>query len=349
MMRALSAAEAGQSKEFGGHRPQDRRRAHGCRPVGKGHFRCMRTLSAILLVALLGAAWYLYTPDLPRAALERRWAPSPSQFVEVAGVQLHIRDIGPRDGPAVLLIHGFGSSLHTWEAWAPLLDDRFRVVSLDLPGFGLTGPDPTGDYSDERSIAVLAALMDRLGVGEAAVIGSSMGGRIAWRFAAAEPARVSKLVLMAPDGFASMGREYNRAPERLPWMMRLLPYTAPKPLLRRTMQNAYAVSGTLTDAVVERYHAMLLAPGVRRAVLDRVLQARLLPPEPILRTIRAPVLLLWGERDGAVPASLAADYERVLPDTRTVILPGIGHVPMEEAPEASARALREFLKGEADS
>ncbi|MBC7431317.1 MAG: alpha/beta hydrolase, partial [Rubritepida sp.] len=87
----------------------------------------MKFALALLLVALLGAGWYLYNPDLPRAALERRWAPPPSQFIEAAGVRLHIRDTGLRDGPAVLLIHGFGSSLHTWEAWAPLLEDRFRV------------------------------------------------------------------------------------------------------------------------------------------------------------------------------------------------------------------------------
>jgi pimeloyl-ACP methyl ester carboxylesterase len=308
----------------------------------------MKIALALLLVALLGAGLYLYNPDKPRGLLERRWAPAPSQFVEVAGMRLHIRDTGPRDGPAVLLIHGFGSSLHTWEAWAPLMEKRFRMVALDLPGFGLTGPDPTGDYSDERSVAVLVALLDRLGIGQAAVVGSSMGGRIAWRFAAAEPARVSKLVLMAPDGFASFGREYGRTPERLPWLMRLLPYTAPKPLLERTMRNAYAVPGTLTDAVVERYHAMLLAPGVRRAILDRVLQTRLLQPEPILATIRAPVLLLWGEMDGAVPATHAVNYEQALPDARIVILPGIGHVPMEEAPETSARVLRAFLEGEAD-
>ncbi|WP_201445685.1 alpha/beta fold hydrolase [Belnapia sp. F-4-1] len=308
----------------------------------------MTVIAVMLGVLLVGGAIWLYNPDRPRAALERRWAPPPSQFVEAAGMRLHIRDIGPRDGPTVLLVHGFASSLHTWETWAPLLEDRFRVVSLDLPGFGLTGPDPTSDYSDERSIAVLAALMDRLGIGEAALVGSSMGGRIAWRFAAAEPARVSKLVLMAPDGFASLGREYGRAPERLPWLMRLLPYTAPKPLLRRTMQNAYAAPGVLTDAVVDRYHAMLLAPGVRRAILDRVLQTRLVPPEPILATIHMPVLLLWGERDGAVPASHASDYEHALPNARTVILPGVGHVPMEEAPEASARVLRAFLDGTAD-
>jgi pimeloyl-ACP methyl ester carboxylesterase len=302
-------------------------------------------IAVTLCVLLVGGGIWLYNPDLSRAAVERRWAQPPSQFVEAAGVRLHIRDTGPRDGPVVLLIHGFGSSLHTWDAWATLLEDRFRVVSLDLPGFGLTGPDPTGDYTDERSIAVLAALMDRLGIGQAAVVGSSMGGRIAWRFAAAEPARVAKLVLMAPDGFASPGRDYGSAPERLPLMMRLLPYTAPKPLLRMTMRNAYAVPGTLTDDVVERYHAMLLAPGVRRAILDRVLQTRLVPPEPILAKIRVPVLLLWGELDGAVPASHAADYLRALPDARSVILPGIGHVPMEEAPEASARALRAFLDG----
>src|SRR4051812_2923077 len=160
--------------------------------VGMG--RAVTIIAVVLGVLLLGGGILLYNPDQPRAALERRWAPPPSQFVDAAGMRLHIRDTGPRDGPPVLLIHGFGSSLHTWEAWSPLLDGRFRLVSLDLPGFGLTGPDPTGDYSDERSITVLAALMDRLGIGEAAVVGSSMGGRIAWRFAAAEPTRVSKLV-----------------------------------------------------------------------------------------------------------------------------------------------------------
>ncbi len=323
-----------------GGRPRLRRGRAGA------SFARMTAALLALLAAVGGAGWYLYTPDLPRAALERRWAPPPSQFVEVLpGLRMHLRDTGPRDGPPVLLVHGFGSSLHTWEAWEPLLADRFRLIRMDLPGFGLTGPDPSGDYSDERSIAVLEALMDRLGVGRAAVLGSSMGGRIAWRLAAARPGRVERLVLMAPDGFASFGRTYNKAPERLPWLMRLLPYSAPKPLLRRTMQNAYAVDGALSDEVLQRYHAMLLAPGVRRAILERSLQTVLLPPEPILATIRAPTLLLWGELDRAVPARHAEDYLRALGDARAVVLPGVGHVPMEEAPEASARALREFLGG----
>ena len=304
----------------------------------------MKIASLLLLVGLLLGGWYLHDPDRPRAALEARWAAPPSRFVEVPGLRLHIRDTGPREAPAVLLLHGFASSLQTWEALAPRLEDRFRVIRLDLPGFGLTGADATGDYTDDRAIVVIEALLDRLGLERAAVVGSSMGGRIAWRFAAARPGRVSKLVLMAPDGFASEGRAYGQAP-RLPWMMRLLPYTAPRPLLRQAVAPAYADPAMVTDALVDQYREMLLAPGVRRAILARIEQTVLPEPAPLLRRVEAPVLLLWGERDGAVPASHAEDYLAVLGDARLVLLPGIGHVPMEEAPAATAAALRDFLGG----
>ncbi|MGK7863028.1 alpha/beta fold hydrolase [Falsiroseomonas sp. E2-1-a4] len=308
----------------------------------------MRTLiliSALLLAVLLVAAFWLYTPDRPRAALEARYAAAPSAFLEVEGVRLHLRDTGPRDAPALILLHGFGSSLHTWDEVAPLLEDRLRVIRLDLPGFGLTGADPSGDYSDPRAITLIAGLMDRLGVAQAHILGSSMGGRIAWRFAAAQPARVAKLVLMAPDGFAAPGNGYGAAPS-VPLLMRVLPYTLPERLLRASLAPAYGDPAALTQDRFERYREMMLAPGVRQAIVDRMAGHVLPPPEPILATIQAPVLLLWGERDGMVPASHAADYQRVLPDSRLVVLPGLGHVPMEEAPEAVAAALRGFLLAE---
>jgi pimeloyl-ACP methyl ester carboxylesterase len=296
----------------------------------------------LLALVILAAGWWLYTPDAPRAALEARWAAPPSRFVEAAGVRLHLRDTGPREAPAILFLHGFGSSLHTWDEVAAALEGEFRVIRLDLPGFGLTGPDPTGDYSDTRSGVVLAALLDALGVARAHVAGSSMGGRIAWRFAADHPARVERLVLMAPDGFASPGMEYGRAP-RIGLLMQALPYTLPRFVVKRGMAPAYGDPAALTEALVERYHAMLIAPGVRRAVLDRMRQHILVPPEPILARIAAPTLLLWGEKDAMVPATNAADYLRALPDARSVVLPGIGHVPMEEAPAATANAIRQFL------
>ena len=308
-----------------------------------GTMRRMLTAGLLILLVLLGGcAGWLYTPDRPRAALEARWAQAPSRFVEVAGLRVHLRDTGPRDGRPILFLHGFASSLHTWDEVAARLEADHRVIRFDLPGFGLTGPDPTGDYGDARSHAVIAAVMEALGVPRASLVGSSMGGRIAWSFAASQPARVDRLVLMAPDGFASPGFEYGRAP-RMPFAMRLLPYTLPRFMLEGGLRPVYGDPAVLTPALVDRYEAMMLAPGVRRAIIDRMGQHVLQPPEPLLARITAPTLLIWGERDRMVLPANAADYLRALPNARAVELPGIGHVPMEEAPEEVARLIRDFV------
>jgi len=299
-------------------------------------------VAGLLLAALLVGCASLYAPDKPRAELETRYAQPPSRFVQAAGVRLHVRDTGPKDAPAVLLLHGFGASLHTWEDWARLLEPGFRVVRLDLPGFGLTGPDPTGDYTDARTVEILSALMDELGIRRADVVGSSMGGRIAWVFAATAPERVGKLVLMAPDGFAGPGREHGKAP-KVPLVARLLPFVLPDRLLRPMLARAYGDPSVLTEAVYARYRDMLLAPGVRRAILARVGQSVLPEPEPLLRRIRAPTLLVWGEKDALVPFSNAADYAAALPDSATVSFPELGHVPQEEAPARSLGPVRAFL------
>jgi pimeloyl-ACP methyl ester carboxylesterase len=138
--------------------------------------RAVTTIAVLLGIVLLGGGFWLYTPDKPRAALEATYAAPPSTFVDISGVQFHLRDTGPRDAPPIIMLHGFGASLHTWEDWAALLEPNYRVIRMDLPGFGLTGADPTGDYTDARSIALLLALLDRLGVQRATFIGSSMGG-----------------------------------------------------------------------------------------------------------------------------------------------------------------------------
>ena len=304
----------------------------------------MTTVAIVVLLALLGGGW-LWTPDKDRAALEAKYSQG-SSFVDATGLRLHVRDSGPPAGkpgaPTVILLHGFGSSLHTWEPWAQALAGELRVVRFDQPGAGLTGADPTGDYSDERGMQVLLALMDRLGIARASLVGHSMGGRLAFRFAAAHPGRVNKLVLVAPDGFASPGFEYDKAPE-VPAVARLMRYALPKVLLRMSLEPAYADTRLMTEEIVTRYHDMMLAPGVRGALLARMAQMTLREPTAVLKTINAPTLLVWGDKDAMIPVANAQDYLRALPDARLVTLPGVGHLPHEEAPAASLPALVAFL------
>jgi len=317
-----------------------------------------------LAIVIAGALAWLYTPDKQGAALKAVYALPPSVFLELAGVRLHVRDTGPGAAPAVILLHGFGASLQTWEDWARDLergmvrDTRLcrarhkpvsssyperdhRVIRYDMPGFGLTGADPSGDYTDARSIAVLLALMDRLGVARASVVGNSVGGRIAWTFAALHPEHTDKLVLVSPDGFASPGLEYGVAP-KVPLMMRALPYVLPSFMLRASLAPAYANTDVVTDALFTRYRDMMLAPGVRGAIVRRMGQQALVDPVPLLKRIEAPTLLMWGEKDGMISFANSADYLRALPHGTLAALPGVGHLPQEEAP-ATVGILREFL------
>ena len=298
-------------------------------------------LAVPLAVLLTAAVAGLYTPDKPRRVLEAEYAGAPSRFLTVDGVRLHLRDTGPRQAPAVILLHGLGGSLQTWDSWAQDLERDHRVVRYDLPGFGLTGADPTGDYTDRRSIAVLLALMGRLGLARATIVGHSMGGRIAWTFAALHPDRVTRLVLVSPDGFASPGYRYGVAPD-VPLMMRALPYVLPTSMFRASLASAYANPAVLTGPLFTRYRDMMLAPGVRRAILARMRMVILVDPVPLLERIRCPTLLLWGERDGMIPFANADDYVRALPHATLAPLPGVGHIPQEEAP-ASVGVLRDFL------
>jgi pimeloyl-ACP methyl ester carboxylesterase len=303
-------------------------------------------ISGALLALLVVLGLWLWTPDRDRATLDARYLAAPGDLIEVAGLTLHVRDSGPRDAPPIILLHGFGASLHTWEPWAHLLSDRYRVIRFDLPGSGLSPPDPTGDYSDERSMQLLAALMDRLGVAHATLVGNSMGGRIAWSFAAHRPERVERLVLISPDGFASPGFEYLKKTQ-VPASVRLMRYILPKPLLRLSLAPAYADPHVLTDELTDRYYDLMLAPGARAAMIERMQQVVLSDPRPWLARISAPTLLLWGEQDRMIPFSNAADYVKAIPNVTLVALPGVGHLPQEEAPERSAAALRAFLESPA--
>lgn len=296
------------------------------------------------MTSLAAMSWWLWTPDRDLAWLRQKYLLNAGDLITVAGTTMHVRDTGPRNAPALILIHGFGSSLQTWDAWAAVLEADHRVIRFDLPGSGLSTPDSSGSYVDARSVELLLALQDHLQLPSTSIMGHSIGGRIAWTFAARHPERVEKLVLVAPDGFASPGFAYNEAPA-IPSVLKLMRYVLPKPLLRLNLAPAYADPAKLTDALTVRYHDLLLAPGAREAMLMRMQQTMLVDPIPMLARVSAPTLLVWGEQDAMIPVANSADYLKAIKDARLLSIPHAGHLPHEEAPERAIGAVRAFLDG----
>lgn len=187
-------------------------------------------------------------------------------------------------------------------------------------------------------------LLDTLELSRPTLVGNSMGGRLAWMFAAAHPERVDKLVLISPDGFASPGLEYGKAPT-VPAMVSLMRYELPRSMLAPNLAAAYADPHFMSEPLLDRYYDLMLAPGNRDAIIARMRKTILIPPEPTLRKIQADTLLFWGEKDALIPISNAADYLKALPHATLVSRPNLGHLPHEEAPEIPLRALTEFLDG----
>ncbi len=294
--------------------------------------------TAFLAVALYG----LWTPDLERAELEKRYFSSSPQIIDVDGLKVYYKETGPQGAPTLLLLHGFGSSLQAWDDWSLKLEQKYRVIRLDLPGFGLTGASPANDYSEEKDLAILTYFADKLGLEKFSVMGHSMGGKMAWSLAASQPERVQALVLMAPDGFPET-KDIGTKPYEVPAIMGLIKYVLPKYLVRKSIEPAFVQADALNDALVNRYFDMLRAPGVRGAILERSNQTIYTDPVPRLKAIKAPTLLIWGEHDQMIPSTNAQSYANVLSNSTTVLVPKLGHLLQEEQPEKGLTAVMQFL------
>lgn len=302
-------------------------------------------LGGVILASVLvsmGLLYGLWAPDLTLSELKHRYGADSLQTVQVDGLTIHYQDTGPRDAPVLVLLHGFGSSLQTWDVWAAKLELNYRVIRLDLPGFGLTGPSPLHDYSEANDLATLTHFVDKLGVSSFSVLGHSMGGKMAWGLAAAKPDRVKALVLMAPDGFAQ-AKDIGTKPYAMPSIMGVIKFSLPKILVRKSIAPAFYDASALSDRLVDRYYDMLRAPGVRAAILERGNQTIYTDPVPRLKQITAPTLLVWGEQDQMIPSSNAQSYAEVLANSKTVLLPKLGHLAQEEQPEIALGHVVEFL------
>lgn len=301
-----------------------------------------------IVIALLAAGFLLLrVPDTDPAEMRAKYGGPPSRFVELAnGLTVHLRDEGPRDAPTIVLLHGSNADLHTWQSWADGLKSDYRVVRYDQRGHGLTGPAPDADYRTERFAEDIDALADALGLERFVLAGNSMGGAIAARYAMDNPPRLAGLVLVDAGG-APVRREGGGnaffAIARIPVVNRIAAELMPRSLVERSLAQSVANQAIVTDTAVNRYWELARYPGNREATMDRFALGWQMFGAEQVAAIQVPTLVMWGEEDSLIPFAAAAWYMDHLPDARLVSYPGIGHIPMEEAPQRSLADLRRWL------
>ena len=317
--------------------------------------RILKRLGGFLLLLIIAGLALGWQPDRDAAAMKAKYTNSASRFIDLGnGLNVHVRVEGNASGAPVLLVHGSNSSLHTWEPWVKRLGARYQIISLDLPGHGLTGPDPSRDYHYTRFVEVVDQTMTKLGVERFAIAGNSMGGGVAWHYAIAHPDRVTALGLIdaagAPQWKArSVPLGFRLA--RMPVIRELAQYVTPRAMIEKSLHQSVSNQSIVTDKMVDRYWELLLYPGNRQATLDRFALVHNVEPasEQRLSSLKMPVLIMWGAEDALIPVSSADWFAKAIPAAKRIIYPNIGHVPMEENAGQSAADFDAFLASTVES
>lgn len=323
--------------------------------------RWLPRVVGLLLMASALALALARAPDRSVQSLVARWAPPPSQFIDLHGQLVHLRDEGPRDDPMPLvLVHGTSASLHTWEGWSAALRAQRRVITFDLPGFGLTGPFSgryaSWGYSGDELARFVLELLDELKLQRCALGGNSLGGEVAWRVASLAPQRVQRLILVDAAGYELQAQSvpigFRLA--NVPLINRSFEWLLPRGLVEASVREVYGDPAKVTPALVDRYFETTLREGNRRALVQRF-QAQAIDLQAVpsnverLRALKMPTLLIWGERDRLIPPALGERFKRDIAGSRLVLVDGAGHVPQEEDPAASVAPVRLFLGEKIDA
>ena len=311
----------------------------------------IRIFGVLLLLSAL-AIPLLRAPDRPVETLVARWAPPPSEFLDLQGQLVHYRDEGPRADPApIVLLHGTSASLHTWEGWAQALRGQRRVISLDLPAFGLTGPFAgpyLGQaYTGEHYARFVLDLLDKLAVPRFVVAGNSLGGEVAWRIAAAVPQRVAALVLVDAGGYPIEGGSIPLGWQiaRLPVLGHVLEHLLPRPFIVQGLAAVVADPRRITEAQVDRYYELTLRAGNRAALVQRAQTWSRSEGVAKVSGVSAPTLVLWGGQDRVIPPALAQRFIADIPGAQLQVFDDLGHVPQEEDPARTVAVVKAFLDG----
>jgi pimeloyl-ACP methyl ester carboxylesterase len=299
--------------------------------------------SALLFIT---ACTYMGVTNIPVQDLEATYQNEHSRYIDIDGLRVHYRDQG--DGPILLLIHNELGSLHSWDGWVEEIGDKYRIVRMDLPGFGLTGPGNISDYGRSATVNFLSRFIDELGLERINLVGASYGGFTAWNYALDNPDNVERLILLAPIGYT----------QKLPAIVQLfsLPgiettseYLVPKPVINQVLNQSFGSKNRLTKEIRNRYHQLLLREGnsVSAARFVKVLKehSRNEYLGVGIKDISVPTFVMWGEQDRWSPVEYLDLWMEDVADAEFMRYPSVGHYPHEEIPRISAQDADSFIQG----
>ena len=312
----------------------------------------------IFIISIL--AIFIYSGiyfDISREELEAEYGTGSSQFFELSdSSRIHFRDEGKFEKPVIVLLHGFNGSLFNFERLVPLLADDFRLISIDLPGFGLTGATVSGDYTTGGFMDVITQLTAELRIEKFSIAGNSMGGGVAWRYALENPQKVENLILLASSGVGTKeDRERFKEREKnqsIAWRLldsgalkKFLHYYTPKFFATEALKRSVFDQKFANYEHAMQFHDLVLLEGSRNAILSMTMGGRraMYGPEA-LSEIVAPTLVIHGEEDNIINVKRSFIFEENINNVKLKIYPGIGHLPMYEDPVRTASDIKEFFR-----
>lgn len=308
--------------------------------------RILGLLSVGLLAFTMSTVAAETTRVITRDAIIAKYGAPESRFVDLDGVNVHYRDEGK--GPAVLLVHGTLGDLQDWNEWADILKKDYRVIRLDLPGFGLSADMPNKNHSVDRMHTLIDSLMDHLGVEKFAIVGISYGGMVSFRYASTRTERVTAMVLINSAGIEAgkAAQPKDGAPKPKPgYDLFTSPQVATEDVL--AFYTGYINDpARRSPAFIQRKLDLLNVTGrdeigrIARGLYERG------NPERVLSHVRAPSLVIWGEENHALFTKTAEAFVAALKNACPVELVTFkkgGHYINVERPEETAQAAKAFL------
>tara|TARA_B110000444_G_C18845042_1_gene601350 strand:+ start:855 stop:1643 length:789 start_codon:yes stop_codon:yes gene_type:complete len=260
--------------------------------------------------------------------------------MELDSRKIHFRDEG--NGYPIILLHGTGSSLHTWDSWTKELLKTHRVIRIDLPGFGLTGQDSLKRYSSMDYVNLLNDFLNKLSINEFHLAGNSLGGLVSWLYASEYDDKVNKLILLSPSGHSFDSVPFVIQLARTPIINNLLRHFTPKAFIEENLKEVYFDNSLINQDIIDRYHDLTLFEGNRSAFIDRA-NIKRIDYSSQMKHINTPTLILWGENDYWIPVGNAEKFKNAIKNSKVLIMPETGHIPMEERPIESLNIVLNFI------